>query len=285
MTDKACDECANPLMRTPRNQQPVQVICVVCGTQVEAGSSSIPAPAAPSRRSSMSNASQSISEAEVSTPATDLSIEEPPLPELPPFDNEEILARRAQSDQASAEIGQRMLQGWTMLADECPRSTCYGIPLVRPPRSSDGTISKGKECVVCRTDYNPDIERNLPQPPQAAATSPTISPHDGKAERRDANSSTLSNRECSSLHNTQEAMSRETLAKVLPPAPGASVSTSDVLGPCSQAISTTIGSLTTRLTELNSRRTVPYQEVKAVAETISALADALQKVQNASMVF
>jgi len=242
----------------------------------------MPAPLAPSRRSSISNVSQSISEAEVSTPATDLSIEEPPLPELPLFDNEEILARRAQSDQASAEIGRRMLQGWTMLADECPRSTCYGIPLVRPPRSNDGTISKGKECVVCHTDYNPDIERNLPQPPPVA-TSPTVSPRDGRTGQRDAIPSTLSNRETTAPYNAQEA--RDTMTKVLPHVPNASVSTSDVLGPCSQAISSSIGSLTTRLTELNSRHPVPYQEVKAVVETISALADALQKVQSASMAF
>ena len=45
-----------------------------------------------------------------------------------------------------------------------------------------------KECVVCHTDYNPDIERVLPQPPQTVAASPTVSPRDG-TERRDATSS------------------------------------------------------------------------------------------------
>ena len=70
-----------------------------------------------------------------STPPTDISSphshdEEFVLP--PP--TEEMLARRAQSDYASAEIGKRLLQGWAMLADECLNSTCYGVPLLRPPR-------------------------------------------------------------------------------------------------------------------------------------------------------
>ena len=50
----------------------------------------------------------------------------------------ELLRRRRQSDTASAEIGKRMLKGWAMLADECPNSTCYGIPLVRPPKTGAG---------------------------------------------------------------------------------------------------------------------------------------------------
>jgi hypothetical protein len=52
-----------------------------------------------------------------------------------PEETEESIRRRQQSDFASAEIGNRLLKGWAMLADECPRSTCYGIPLVRPPKS------------------------------------------------------------------------------------------------------------------------------------------------------
>lgn len=45
------------------------------------------------------------------------------------------MSRRAQSDKASTEIGNRMLRGWAMLAEECPNEYCYGIPLVRPPKS------------------------------------------------------------------------------------------------------------------------------------------------------
>lgn len=52
-----------------------------------------------------------------------------------PVDTVEVLRRRQQSDAASAEIGKRLLKGWAMLADECPNPQCYGIPLVRPPKS------------------------------------------------------------------------------------------------------------------------------------------------------
>jgi|SRR6267142_6775989 len=71
-----------------------------------------------------------------STPPTEESHDlSSPTFALPP-ETEESIRRRQQSDLASAEIGNRLLKGWTMLADECLRSTCYGIPLVRPPKAS-----------------------------------------------------------------------------------------------------------------------------------------------------
>jgi len=45
-----------------------------------------------------------------------------------------------------------------MLADECPRSTCYGIPLVRPPKTGRDKDPR-KECVVCGTVYVTGTER------------------------------------------------------------------------------------------------------------------------------
>jgi uncharacterized Zn finger protein (UPF0148 family) len=145
MTDKACDTCYNPLMRTPRNQEPVKTICVSCDEQSGVGSSSRLelTQSIEINESTISLGSDTHSAEEISTPATDISIELPALV-LPPIDTEDIIRRRAQSDQASAEIGRRLLKGWAMLADECPRATCYGIPLVRPPRSRDGVVPKGQ---------------------------------------------------------------------------------------------------------------------------------------------
>lgn len=57
--------------------------------------------------------------------------------ELPP-ESEASRRRREQSDRASSEIGKRLLKGWAMLAEECPNTDCYGVPLVRPPSSSPG---------------------------------------------------------------------------------------------------------------------------------------------------
>jgi hypothetical protein len=53
---------------------------------------------------------------------------------VPVEESPEARRRRDQSDQASAEIGRRLLKGWAMLGDECPNDTCYGGPLVRPPK-------------------------------------------------------------------------------------------------------------------------------------------------------
>jgi len=147
--------------------------------------------------------------------------------------------------------------------------------------------SKGKECVVCGTDYNPDIEREAqPSAPRVVATSPTISPRQDGAAKQGSAPSTSANRQppVSVPQVADDATGAVNGTGNLQAAP-CLTSDGDTLGACSQAISTTINSLSSRLTELNTRRPIPYQEVKAIAETISALADALQKVQNASMAF
>jgi hypothetical protein len=87
-----------------------------------------------STSSSVDSASH-VSISRPSTPLTELS-DAPSSPTFaPPVDTEEITRRRQQSDLASTEIGKRLLKGWAMLADECPNSQCYGIPLVRPPKA------------------------------------------------------------------------------------------------------------------------------------------------------
>jgi hypothetical protein len=40
---------------------------------------------------------------------------------------EKIRLRREQSQLAAQLIGQRLLQGWTLLDDVCPNATCYGV--------------------------------------------------------------------------------------------------------------------------------------------------------------
>lgn len=73
-----------------------------------------------------------------STPPTEpLSLPSSPGFTLPE-ETEEARRRREQSDAATAEIGKRLLGGWAMLADVCPNTQCYGIPLVRPPMAGGG---------------------------------------------------------------------------------------------------------------------------------------------------
>ncbi|KAG1351255.1 hypothetical protein G6F62_003039 [Rhizopus arrhizus] len=51
--------------------------------------------------------------------------------------------RREQSSKASQLIGQKMLQKWALLNENCPNDTCYAIPLIRHP------TSKQMYCVIC----------------------------------------------------------------------------------------------------------------------------------------
>jgi len=39
-----------------------------------------------------------------------------------------------------------------MLAEECPNESCFGVPLVRPPKAGGGKDPR-KECVICGTVY------------------------------------------------------------------------------------------------------------------------------------
>ena len=89
-----------------------------------------------------------------STPLTEIS-ETPSSPVFAPIlDAAELLRRRRQSDTASAEIGKRMLKGWAMLADECPNSNCYGVPLVRPPKTGATVNPRKASSKRVRMEYS-----------------------------------------------------------------------------------------------------------------------------------
>ncbi|KAF7355219.1 hypothetical protein MSAN_01437700 [Mycena sanguinolenta] len=92
-----------------------------------------------------------------STPPTEVSSTLSSPVFAPPPETEESRRRRQQSDEASAAIGQRLLKGWAMLADECPNERCFGVPLVRPPNPG-GEKSPRKECVICKTVYITEVD-------------------------------------------------------------------------------------------------------------------------------
>ena len=131
MTDSVCKKCLKvPLLRS--KSSPPSEFCANCdGGPIQQQ----PASAAPSHASSSSAGSADHSASRPSTPPTEVSTALSSPTFVPPVDMEEITRRRQQSDLASAEIGKVLLKGWTMLADECPNLSCYGIPLVRAPRT------------------------------------------------------------------------------------------------------------------------------------------------------
>ena len=84
---------------------------------------------------SLSNSSSESYVSRTSTPPTEISEAQSSPTFAPPPETAETRRRREQSDRASSEIGKKLLKGWAMLGEECPNETCYGIPLVRPPKS------------------------------------------------------------------------------------------------------------------------------------------------------
>ncbi|KAI0786391.1 hypothetical protein C8Q75DRAFT_271067 [Abortiporus biennis] len=155
LTDDICPKCKKiPLMRSPSG--PVVYFCANCDSEsstkenqdIHVGSSNT------SNSSLDSNSHGS----RPSTPPTEVS-STLSSPAFAPVDTEEILRRRQQSDRASNEIGSRLLKGWAMLADECPNSTCYGIPLVRPPKTGSER-DPHKECVICHRVYVDQASEN-----------------------------------------------------------------------------------------------------------------------------
>lgn len=158
LTDNACPECSIPMMRSPLGVTPAVEFCVNCKDDM-----SQPPPSehqSPTSITSLNaSTSPSLAISSISTPLTEVSstLSSPIL--APLVDTEEILRRRRQSDMASAELGNRLLKGWAMLADSCPNTSCYGVPLVRPPMSGSGKDPR-KECVICQTVYVSDKDVN-----------------------------------------------------------------------------------------------------------------------------
>lgn len=133
LTDRICKACSKvPLMRSPTDS--TIFFCANCDSQ--------PHPSDAAGSSSASSIDSASHVSRTSTPLTEVSSTLSSPTFEPPVDTEEIMRRRQQSDMASTEIGKRLLKGWAMLADECPNEHCYGIPLVRPPKSGGDKDSR-----------------------------------------------------------------------------------------------------------------------------------------------
>lgn len=135
LTDNICTTCRSiPKMRSPNGTSPVVELCVNCDDDTPKTQER-----APNRDESITSSdATSLNMSRTSTPPTEISSTLSSPTFALPADTEESLRRRRQSDMASTEIGNRLLKGWAMLGDECPRETCFGIPLVRPPKPGGG---------------------------------------------------------------------------------------------------------------------------------------------------
>ncbi|CAL1702179.1 unnamed protein product [Somion occarium] len=159
LTDDICQTCRKiPLMRSPAAHSPESYYCACCDSirsRIQEATNSAHSASSSSVNSSMSSGTHI---SRPSTPPTEVSsVFSSPV--FAPVDTEEVMRRRQQSDLASSEIGKRMLKGWAMLADECPNSECYGIPLIRPPKTGSERDPR-KECVICHTVYVDQTDEN-----------------------------------------------------------------------------------------------------------------------------
>ncbi|KAJ8086519.1 hypothetical protein PM082_005342 [Marasmius tenuissimus] len=134
-------------MRSPNGVTPVVHFCANCDENPDSSRSR-----SETTSSKSTSSSSRLSITRLDTPPTELSSElSSPTFALPP-ETPESTRRREQSDRASTEIGNRLLKGWAMLAEECPNDECFGVPLVRPPKPG-GEKDPRKECVICGGVY------------------------------------------------------------------------------------------------------------------------------------
>ncbi|CAE6461045.1 unnamed protein product [Rhizoctonia solani] len=219
-----------------------------------------------------------------STPATDIS---PPGSDdfvLPP-PSEETLRRRAQSDRASTEIGNRMLKGWAMLAEECPNDSCWAIPLVRFPRARPGAEpDPRKECVICGTVYvnnengqlvaqraTPSRTTTAPQPqsnPVRATNVPTPQPIPRNVTPKASSLNTTI--PPPSIVGPSTTADRTPVVQNIPKAPAASL-----FGSAEEALSGALEALSQRLVQVSLGTDINTKQVRDTAETMETVMRAL----------
>ncbi|CAE6531941.1 unnamed protein product [Rhizoctonia solani] len=221
-----------------------------------------------------------------STPATDISAIDYDDFVLPP-PSEETLRRRAQSDRASSEIGNRMLKGWAMLAEECPNDECWAIPLVRYPRARPGAEpDPRKECVVCGTVYvNNENGQLVAQraTPSRTTTAPPPQPNSTRGTstrtREPATQSTHpTSRPSTSFTPAAAGPSTAERTPVTQSLPKSSTASS--YGPAEDALSGALEALSQRMIHVSLGTDINTKQVKETAEAMETVMRVLDIAKN-----
>jgi len=280
LTDQSCPTpgCVVPLMRSPKGRIPVTTFCASCSpTNSQETHSQIiePGPASSSNPSSESYISRS------STPPTEISeaLSSPIF--VPPPETAETRRRREQFDRASSEIGKKLLQGWTMLADECPNETCYGIPLVRPPKYVNDKDPK-KECVICGNKYTTAIDSSGRQTltlfnVQSVPFNLIQSQRRDSLEQPQAHSEPVNAQRPSMPPTNQHLQVNQLTQSSTSPIMGASPDIT--LDESSQALQISLQALSRWLTALSSSSSPNFTSIGETADTISKVTAALAQVR------
>ncbi|KAI8612757.1 hypothetical protein BC830DRAFT_1135220 [Chytriomyces sp. MP71] len=193
---------------------------------------------------------------------------------------------RSDSDAASARMGQKLLQGWTMLATVCTR--CNVTPLMEkagvticvscpPARTATTTATTHAPSPIPIPAQQPSKYAKTGLAPSAKVSTAAVTSHVA---------SVVGNHDASDMEEDDEEFWNELLESAPP-------SKYTVLAPPSSkhghhaAASPVLSSLSTRMTSLSQAlSSVPstnYGESKAVCEAIKACAEAVEACRRAGM--
>ncbi|KAG7097051.1 hypothetical protein E1B28_004442 [Marasmius oreades] len=272
LTDIPCTTkgCKVPLMRSPNGVTPVVHFCANCQENPES-----------SRSQSETSSSSALSRSRPSTPPTELSSEpSSPTFDLPP-ETPESVRRREQSDRASAEIGNRLLKGWVMLAEECPNNQCFGVPLVRPPKPG-GEKDTRKECVICGGVYTTECDRAGRERLVPVSTEDLleVTPHPETSNLRTTLSAEIDVAKRETVVFTPSVFPNATSMK--DSHAGSQVTSSSTLDVCATSLENTLLSLSHRLDSLSNPSLgviIDPLSISSLAESISKTTQALTHVK------
>jgi len=173
-----------------------------------------------------------------------------------------------------------------MLGDECPNETCYGVPLVRPPKAG-GERDPRKECVICGNIYVSEIDWAGRETLVPYHSKPTDDSRE-KGDRTQTQMSqasipkTVPSRASSSLApvlERKEANTQESLHRALSRSPSTLDSSKITLDETSQALQTSLRALSGRLTLLASSSIIDAQSIGITADAVIKVANAMAQVQ------
>ncbi|KAG5458003.1 MAG: hypothetical protein BJ554DRAFT_1866 [Olpidium bornovanus] len=127
------------------------------------------------------------------------------------LDQDAAERRRQQANRVSAKLGQKMLQGFTLMGDSCPANSCLGVPLVR-----DRALKY--QCVNCQTEYFLDetgsfcaVQQHFDQPAAASAARPSATDADNQTESAGSASAPQSQGNAAATHPFAPAAASGTL--------------------------------------------------------------------------
>jgi len=282
LTDQSCPTpgCVVPLMRSPKGRTPVTTFCASCSTENSQAQPQSIEPTSPSNLSSESYISRS------STPPTEISEAQSSPIFAPPPETAETRRRREQSDRASSEIGKKLLKGWAMLGEECLNETCYGIPLVRPPKSGNDKDPR-KQCVICDNIYT-TVTDSSGRETLTLFNAPSISPNSVQSQRRvsleqfqaSSQPATVQRLLMPSVNQQHSQIGQELLQ--LPQSstsPILAASPDTILDESSRALQTSLQALSRRLTALSSSSAPDLASIGQTADTIGKVTAALAQVR------